>query len=458
MACIDPLQHPTTEWDAPSEGRKPCRSGADADSESKLLSRLSRYEPPRTVQRSAGIQSDPRRFSHFGRGVVALTLGSFAHEHSNLSPARWSKLVKHAFTQRVLSVVIVGLAAVGVASAARPVRTRAPSAVQPRTLDIYFIDVEGGQSTLVVTPEKETLLIDAGFPNEGTFASRPGDPTEARDAQRILAAAHDAGVSRIDNLLITHFHGDHDGGVVELSQLLPIRTFIDHGAPAENAETGVPGTMALFERYKQLRKYSEHVEPKPGDRLRIKGVTATVVASAGAVLTRPLVPSANSTPNCGANGLPAQEPVENPRSTGIHLAFGKFRFLDIGDLSGAPLHALTCPRNLLGEVETYLVAHHGGVDAAGPAMFTSTNPLVAIVNNGPAKGGAPETLAALRAMPSIDSWQLHRNPANGAANVADERIANLDERTSAWIKLSAREDGSFTVTNSRTGFSKTYRR
>ena len=109
---------------------------------------------------------------------------------------------------------------------------------QAATLDIYFIDVEGGQSTLVVTPAGESLLIDAGFPGDGTFASAPGDPSKARDAQRILAAARDAGVKQIDYLLLTHFHADHDGGVTELSQLLPIKTFIDHGDPAGAARGG----------------------------------------------------------------------------------------------------------------------------------------------------------------------------------------------------------------------------
>lgn len=327
-----------------------------------------------------------------------------------------------------------------------------------QTLDIYFIDVEGGQSTLVVTPAGESLLIDAGFPNEGTFASKPGDPTEARDPQRILAAAHAAGIQRIDYLMVTHFHGDHDGGVVELSNLLPIRMFIDHGAPAADAEANVPGTMGLFDAYRRLRDRTAHMEPKPGDRLPLKGVNAVVVASAGETITKPIGRAAATNAACTGPGLPAQEKSENPRSTGIHLTYGKFRFLDVGDLSGAPLHALTCPRNLIGESDVYLVAHHGGVDAADPITFRSVNPLVAIVNNGPSKGGAPETLATIRQMSGMDGWQLHRALANGAVNVADDHIANLDERTSAWIKVSARADGSFTVTNSRTGLTKSYKR
>ena len=359
---------------------------------------------------------------------------------------------------RLLPALLFGALASGALvsamPAARPVARRAAD----ETLDIYFIDVEGGQSTLIKTPNGETLLIDAGFASDGTFASRPIDPTEARDPQRILAAAHDAGVSRIDYLMVTHFHGDHDGGVVELSQLLPIRTFIDHGSPAPDAEAGVPGTTALFELYARLRNRTAHIEPKPGDRLPLKSVEATVVASGGATITSPLSGAGNTSPACSGNGLPAQEKTENPRSTGIRLRYGKFRFLDVGDLSGAPLFALTCPRNLVGEADVYLVAHHGGVDAADPVTFKALNPLVAIVNNGPTKGGANETLATLRSIASIDSWQLHRAMADGAPNAPDERIANLTERTSAYIKVSAKADGSFTVTNSRTGTTKSYLR
>src|SRR3954447_26422043 len=129
------------------------------------------------------------------------------------------------------------------------------------TLDIYFIDVEGGQSTLVATPAGEALLVDTGFPGSGGFDALPGDPSKARDAQRILAAARDAGVKQIDYLLITHFHADHDGGVAELSQLMPIRTFIDHGQPGPGAAAAVAGTQQMYEKYVALRAAGKHIEP-----------------------------------------------------------------------------------------------------------------------------------------------------------------------------------------------------
>ena len=329
------------------------------------------------------------------------------------------------------------------------------------TLDIYFIDVEGGQATLMVTPAGQSFLVDAGFPGDGTFASLPGDPTKARDAQRILAAARDAGVARIDYLMLTHYHADHAGGVVELSQLLPIGTFIDHSAPPAEAEAGVPGTMAVYERYLVRRSAGRHIEPKPGDRLPIPGIDAFVVASGGATLSRPLTVTSGvngANPSCTGGGLPAQEKIENPRSTGVRVQFGRFSFLNVGDLSGAPLYALTCPDDLLGRADLYLVAHHAGLDAADPTIFRTVQPRVAVFNNGPRKGGGAETFTTLRAFPETDVWQLHRSLAAGAVNMTDGRIANLDESTSAWIKVAASSDGSFTVTNGRTGEQKSYRR
>ncbi len=325
-----------------------------------------------------------------------------------------------------------------------------------RTLDIYFIDVEGGQSTLIVTPAGESLLVDTGFPGDGTFTSVPGDPLQARDAGRILVAARDAGIKRIDFLLTTHFHADHDGGVVELAQQIPIRTFIDHGGVLPEAES-VAGTLRAFGWYEAVRAKGRHIDPKPGDRLPLKGIEAVVVSAAGATMARPFGGAGERNPRCGASAQPPQEPNENPRSTGFRLQFGKFRFLDPGDLTGTPLFALVCPNDLVGPVDVYLVVHHGGADATDPATFAAFRPRVAVVNNGARKGGAPELLAALHEVQSLeDAWQLHRSQAPGAQNVADERIANVDESASHWIKLSAKEDGSFTMTNGRTGVTKRY--
>jgi len=335
--------------------------------------------------------------------------------------------------------------------------TARPAAAQRRTLDIYFIDVEGGQATLIVTPSGESMLIDAGFPSDGTFASVPGDPQKARDANRVLAAARAAGVKAIEYLLVTHFHADHDGAIPELSQLLPIRTFVDHGTPGPQAEERVAGTQAAFDAYARVRAAGKHLMPKPGDRIPVKGVETIVVSAAGETLKAPLAGAGAANPVCGAAAPPAQEPSENPRSTGVRLRFGRFTFLDVGDLSGAPLFSLVCPTNMIGPADVYLVAHHGGPDAADRATFAGIAPRVAILNNGVKKGGSPEVLAALHQAPGLeDAWQLHRSLPPGPRFFNDDHVANLDESTSHWIKLSANADGSFIVTNGRTGAAKAY--
>ena len=332
-----------------------------------------------------------------------------------------------------------------------------PAAAQRRTLDIYFIDVEGGQSTLVVTPGGQTLLIDTGFPGDGTFASLPGDPHKARDANRILAAAHAAGVKRIDYLLITHFHADHDGAVPELAQLMPIRTFVDHEPPGPEAEARrrhAGGLRALRAGTRQGQASGaeagrRHPAPRRRNHRRQRRRRDDPEAA-----------GRGGRRQSGVRAAPApaaQEPTENPRSTGVRLRFGRFTFLDVGDLSGAPLFALACPNNLIGPTDAYLVAHHGGPDAAVPATFAAFAPRVAIVNNGKVKGGSPELLVALHEVSGLDdAWQLHRSLPPGPRYFTDDHIANLDESTAHWLKLSAKSDGSFTITNGRTGASKAY--
>lgn len=320
-----------------------------------------------------------------------------------------------------------------------------------KTLDIYFIDVEGGQSTLLILPDGQTLLVDAGYPSDGRFDATAGDPSTARDPQRILAVTKLAGVSRIDYLLVTHYHADHVGGVPELAQLIPIQTFIDHG-PINEIAARVAGTQMMYQAYAAVRAQGGHLEPTPGERLPLPGADITVVSSAGATLPTPLAGSRPGHNNaCTPAGIPAQEATENPQSVGFLLQFGKFRFLDVGDLTGAPLFRLACPSDHIGPVDVYLLAHHGGADAADPSLLATVTPRVAIVNNGPLKGGAPETLNALRALQGTDTWQLHRSEIGGAVNSRLARIANLADTTSNWIRISASVDGSFVVLNHRTG-------
>jgi len=314
-----------------------------------------------------------------------------------------------------------------------------------RPLDIYFIDVEGGQSTLLVTPDKQSYLIDTGWAGN-----------EARDANRIVAAAHDAGVEQIDYLMITHFHPDHDGGVVELSKRMPIRHFVDHDTVAPEAQTDA-GINAAYQSYLEVRKGKPHIVAKPGDHVPLTGVDVVVVSSAGSVLTQPLPGAGAPNSLCGTEAVKANDPFENPRSTGVLVTLGKFRFLDIGDLTGEPLFKLACPRSLIGPVDVYLAAHHGGSDTADPALFAAFKPRTVVMNNGLKKGGAKNTYETLHHLAGLaDVWQIHRSEAAGEQNFAADQIANLDESSGYWIKLSARADGSFNVLNGRTGQDKSY--
>ena len=321
---------------------------------------------------------------------------------------------------------------------------RAGGAVAADTLDIYFIDVEGGQSTLIVTPAGQSLLVDTGYAGNG-----------GRDAQRILAAARDAGVQRIDFLWTTHFHADHDGGIVDLTSKIPIGTFVDHGGLTPKSESAAE-TLKAFQAYAAIRARGQHMQVNPGEHLALKGADVTVVSAAGKGLTKALTGARGRNAACAPAAIPAQDPDENIRSNGFVLQFGKFRFLDVGDLTGDPLFSLVCPSDLIGPVSVYLVPHHGGADAADPATFAALQPRVAVINNGATKGGEAEIFSLLRSLPQIDLWQLHRSDNKGVENTDAARIANLDETTGHWLKLRAGADGSFEITNGRTGDHRRY--
>lgn len=229
------------------------------------------------------------------------------------------------------------------------------SSAASKTRDIYFIDVEGGQSTLLVTPARESLLIDTGWAGDGKAGSKPGKPADAPDANRILAAAMDADIKRIDYLLITHFHADHNGSVSELSELIPIGTFIDHGSVGSAAELNVPGTLDAFNSYKAIRDRHQHLQPATGGTLPLKGIEATVVSSALSTIIRPFGSAGQTNAACGVEPQAANDPNENASSTGVVVKSGKFRFLDIGDLTVQPLYRLVCPDNMIGAVDVYLL-------------------------------------------------------------------------------------------------------
>lgn len=317
----------------------------------------------------------------------------------------------------------------------------------PDTLTFYFIDVEGGQATLIVTPRGESLLVDSGYADQG------------RDASRIMAAIRNAGVRRIDHFLLTHFHSDHMGGIVALAGQVPVGTLYDHGALSGNErDTNDPArTLAEFNAYDRLRANHRHVEPRVGTKLLLPGVDdVTWVSTDGQVITSPLAGGGTPNPACPAQPPPA-DTVENVRSTGFALRFGAFRFVDLGDLSGAPMFNLLCPTARLGRVDLLLVPHHTSTDTTYPAVFSAFRPVTVIVNNGPAKGGQGPAFDALHAVPTLrDVWQLHRATALDVKNYPDAQIANLDTSTAYWLKVVAARNGSFTITNPRTGETRRY--
>jgi competence protein ComEC len=311
------------------------------------------------------------------------------------------------------------------------------------TLEFFFIDVEGGASTLIVTPAGQSLLIDAGYGGR-----------EGRDPARILAAAADAGVTRIDYLLVTHFHNDHVGGIPELASRIPIGTFIDYGAPLGTDRMANGG----FRAYEPVRGSNPHLVPRPGDVLPLDGIEATVVSAGGTLLTTPLEGGGSTNDACaGAEDHP-EDGTENYRSIGVMFRFGAFRFLALGDLSGNTLTRLACPMDLLGEVSAYLVSHHGDWDTNVPALYAALRPRAAIMNNGATKGGEPYAFKTLHALPGLENlWQLHASRNPRAVNSPEELIANVDEGATGYpIRLSAFSDGGFRIANARTGFSKTY--
>ena len=313
--------------------------------------------------------------------------------------------------------------------------TVAAPAQAAKTLDIYFIDVEGGQSTLVVSPSGQNLLIDAGY------AGNSG-----RDANRIAAAARAAGVKKIDTLLITHHHGDHEGGVPNLLERLPVASFLDKG-PSVEEDGKYP------EPYEKAFASGQHRVIAAGDKIAVKGLEVTVLTAAH----RTLVRKGEANPFC--EGLrPAEgESGENPQSAGVLIQFGKFRFADPGDIIANEELALECPDNKAGKLDLYLTAHHA--THVSPKSVYGLAPRVIVMDNGARKGGLPAAWKVLRATPGLeDLWQIHFSVTGGKENnAADAFIANLDEGDDGhYLKVSASEDGSFTVFNTRNKYSKAY--
>jgi len=316
-----------------------------------------------------------------------------------------------------------------------------------KPLLIYFVDVEGGQATLFVAPNVDSLLIDTGWPENG-----------GRDADRIVAAANDAGIHQIDHVLITHFHTDHVGGAPQLASRFAVGSFIDHG---DNRESDAAATVKGWNAYQELVTNGKHtrVTVKPGDILPVKGMQALVVSSDGEVLKRAVNGEVETNPACkNADRFPADK-TENQRSLGVLVSFGKLKILDLGDLTRDRELDLMCPINQLGNVDIYIVSHHGWRDSGSAVLLNSIAPRIAIMDNGANKGGSPSAWDIVKQSPRLeDFWQLHFSEEGGAAhNAPSEFIANPEGPDSGeYLRLRAWEDGSFEVFNSRTRKAKHY--
>jgi competence protein ComEC len=338
-----------------------------------------------------------------------------------------------------------------------------PAAAQQRNLDIYWIDVEGGAATLIVSPTGESLLVDTGYADAD------------RDAKRIYSLAQQIGLTKIDYLAISHWHADHVGGLAALAKMIPIERFFDHGDAVDAVD------RSRLEGYKVVAGAKRTIL-KPGDEIPIKGVKVLAVTSEEKNIPQ-AVNGGGPNPLCENAAQMAPAAGENRRMLSLLLSYGKFTFLNLIDLDWQKEMELVCPINRVGQVTMYQTSRHGGFDDAGaPAFLGAIKPQVVMVNNGPRKGlGAhddrvqPLTVAGkpapayeknsflrLAKLPGVEGiWQGHlslldRDPTH---NTDPDMIANMEETADCaghWIKASVAPDGKFTITNSRNGFSKTY--
>jgi competence protein ComEC len=341
-----------------------------------------------------------------------------------------------------------------------------------KTLDIYVVDVEGGNATLFVSASGESLLMDTG--NGGAAA--------VRDADRIMAAVKDAGLTQIDHLITTHWHGDHFGAMGEIARRIPIRHYIDHGPSVQSQPAS---DVFLKDTYPGLYGKAKRTIAKPGDRIPIAGLDWRIVTSAGQAIKTPLSGAGKANPYCATYKPQDADPTENAQSVGSVITFGSFRAVHLGDLTWNKEFDLMCPTNRIGTADVFFVSHHGQPVSNAEVLVHALQSRVAIMNNGTRKGGQPPAMRIIHSAPRLeDLWQVHFSTLSGQEHTAPGLfIANtIDDQPDAmpvapiappqpgpgappapvhngaayWIKVSAQQDGSFTITNSRNGFSKRY--
>ena len=363
---------------------------------------------------------------------------------------------------RLFAGLLLAGIACGVAARARAAQSGSGGQDQLR---IYFVDVEGGQATLFVTPDGHSLLVDTGWADHNN-----------RDAERIVAAAKEAGVTRLDDVLITHYHGDHVGGAPQLAAAIPIGTFLDHGPDREEAPvSGWQSTKANYEAYQKIWATGKikHMVLHAGEKLPVKGLDATVVSADGAVIGHPLRGAGEANGTCGAAdqdppGFEDPDMSENGRAVAFVIQFGPVRILDPGDLTWDRERMLMCPVNKLGHVNLYIVGNHGMAGATSPALVDGIAAQVTIMDNGATKGGEIAALDLIRRAPNkAVLWQLHEAVKSGEHNTETPLIANLEAPTGRgpsevndkgyMLIVTVKRDGYFSVLNQRTGQRREYR-
>ncbi len=366
---------------------------------------------------------------------------------------------------RVALIGILGLVSLVITPAAQ---TRAG-----KTFDIYVVDVEGGNATLFVSPSGESLLMDTG--NGGAAA--------VRDADRIMAAVKDAGLTEINHLITTHWHGDHFGAMAELAGRIPVRHYIDHGPSVQSQPAS---DVFLKDTYPALYGKSKRTIAKPGDRIPIAGLDWRIVTSAGEAIKAPLPGAGKPNPHCATYRSQDPDATENAQSVGSVITFGRFRAVHLGDLTWNEEFDLMCPTNRIGTADVFFVSHHGQPSSNAEVLAHALQSRVAIMNNGTRKGGQPPAMRIIHSAPRLeDLWQVHFSTLSGQehtapglfiANTIDDQLdtmpvapmappqpgpgappAPVHNGAAYWIKVSAQQDGSFTVTNARNGFSKNYK-
>ena len=351
--------------------------------------------------------------------------------------------------------IVLFVAAVALLVPIAAVHTQGQNTQGQKTLDVYYIDTEGGKAVLFVSPSGETMLFDTGTGGDNN-----------RDLDRILAVIKAANLptQQLDHVIVSHYHGDHVGNAGALADKLPIRNYYDHGGWTAELQTN---RAAAFNNYLPIRQKAHVTVPKPGSKIPIAGLDVTIVSAVGELISSPVPGMTGAgTPNPACREFVPKVPdptPENHYTLGTVIKYGNFKMLDLADLNWNQEKELVCPNNLLGtNFDVYNTTRHGTDFAGAPVLVHATRPRVAVMNNSPRKGGTPDTFKIVKSSPGfLDFWQLHYSEnVSKEINSPEQFIANMDStptnHPAHYIKLSARTDGSFTITNERTGFSKEY--